>query len=112
MTSRLNFTGGLAQCSSAHAVGAEDLGFHFRAGQIRTVSQRLVIAATFIWSCVGQSLGRGDGPRHSSHALATVAARGQKNKRCCKRQILTSLLNCGNPNAYYRNSLVHYNLQV
>ena len=27
----------------------------------------------------------------------------RKSKRCCKRQILTSLLNCGNPNACYRN---------
>ena len=35
--------------------------------------------------------------------LSSVAARGRKNKRCCKRQNLTSLLNCGNPNAYYRN---------
>ena len=32
-----------------------------------------------------------------------MAARGQKNERCCKRQTLTSRLNCGNPNAYYRN---------
>ena len=32
-----------------------------------------------------------------------MTARSQKNKRCCKRQVLTSLLNCGNPNAYYRN---------
>ena len=32
-----------------------------------------------------------------------MAALGQKNKRCYKRHISESLLNCGNPNAYYRN---------
>ena len=32
-----------------------------------------------------------------------VTAYGQKNKRCSKRQILTSLLSCGNPNAYHRH---------
>ena len=31
-----------------------------------------------------------------------MAGRGQQNKRCCKPQISTSLLNCGNPNAYCR----------
>ena len=32
--------------------------------------QRLATAATFFRSCVAQSLSRGDGPRHSIHALA------------------------------------------
>ena len=41
--------------------------------------------------------------RSAAKGGQAVAARGQKNKRCCKRQIFTSLLNCGNPNANYRN---------
>ena len=32
--------------------------------------QRLATAATFRWSCVAQSLSRGDGPSHSLHAWA------------------------------------------
>ena len=65
----------LAQLLSAQAIGAEDLGFDSRAGQIdyragQQCRQRLATAATFLRSCVAQALSRGDGPRHSLHASA------------------------------------------
>ena len=59
----------LAQLLSAHAIGAEGLGFESRVGQIGTVSP-LATAATFLRSCVAQALSRGDGSPHSLHASA------------------------------------------
>ena len=55
---------------SAHAIGAVGLRFYSRFGQIRQCCQQLTIAATFLQSCVAQTLSFGDGPHHSLHASA------------------------------------------
>ena len=47
------------------AIGAEDLGFDSRTGQIGHCCQQLATAATLLGNCVGQALTSVDGPRHS-----------------------------------------------
>ena len=54
----------LAQLLSAHAIGAEGLGFKSRVGLVGTVSRTARHRCDVFRSCVAQALSHGDGPRH------------------------------------------------
>ena len=60
----------ISSASQDTAIGAGDLGFDSRVGQIAALTQyhqRLATAANFFRSCIAYALSRGNGSRHSLH---------------------------------------------